>query len=41
MLNKYGNDRSNIFRFTINTENQKETVLKNKRGFYFFYIQKP
>lgn len=41
MLNRYGNYRSDLLRFTINTENQNETVLRNKRGFYFLYIQKP
>lgn len=32
-------DKSDILRPTTNTENQNETVLKNKGGFYFLYIQ--
>lgn len=32
-------NRSDILRSTVNTENQNETVLRNRRGFYFLYIQ--
>lgn len=30
MINIYGNDRSDILRSTINTENQNENGLRNK-----------